>query len=136
MLSLHCFIIYSLNVYSQFCCKLRQFWGDKFIKLIKHKAKLHKIFNERNIYISLFDLRHIVHIPTFRIVNLLWFIGFKMKYRNSYLLNVSWPYLHKYIRTYLECLRRVFSRCLSGHLRTSAGHVPWSYIIDDMGKLS
>ena len=61
-----------------------------------------KIFDERNICVLLFNLRHVIDIPSFRIVNLLRcgghfssiaFTDAKTKYRSPYLLNVSQPYL-------------------------------------------
>ena len=57
-----------------------------------------KIFDERNIYLLLFNLRHVIHIPSFCMVNLLcWgghfsyitFIDVKTKYRGPYLLDNS-----------------------------------------------
>ena len=65
-----------------------------------HKRSI--IFDERNIYALLFNFRQVVHISSFRIVNLLCcrchfttiaFIDAKTKYRRPYLLEVSWPYL-------------------------------------------
>ena len=43
MQNLHCFIATAddkdniLLVYNQFCCKIKQFWGNKFVKLVKDK---------------------------------------------------------------------------------------------------
>ena len=34
---------------SQFCCKIKQLWWKKFIKLIKDQIEFDKIFDERNI---------------------------------------------------------------------------------------
>ena len=64
----------------------------------------------------LFNLRHVIQIPSFRIVNLLCcgghlgsttFIDAKTKYRSPYLLDFSQPYLQDHIRTSLERPRDV-----------------------------
>ena len=56
-----------------------------------------KIFDERNIYLLLFNLRHVIHIPSFRMVNLLCyesyfsnirFIDAKTQHRGPYVLEV------------------------------------------------
>ena len=56
------------------------------------------MFNERNMYVLLFNLRHVVHVLSFCIINLLCcggyfsnitFIGAETKYRSRYLLEVS-----------------------------------------------
>ena len=82
-------------MYSQFCCKIRQFWWEKFIKLMKFWWKKYMRF------VIQFKTR-IIQIPYFRIVNLLCceghfssvtFIDAKTKYRSSFLLDVSQPYL-------------------------------------------
>ena len=76
---------------------------------MKDKQKL-IIFDERNIWVFLFNLRHVIHIPSFRIVNLLCcgdhfrsiaFIDANTNYRNPYLLDVSQPYLSNHRRTSL-----------------------------------
>ena len=36
---------------------------------MKDKIEFNKIFDERNIYVLLFNLRHVIHIPSFHIVN-------------------------------------------------------------------
>ena len=70
--------------------------------IIKKKKEFDNIFDERNIYILLFNLRHVIHIPSVRIFNLLCcgghfsniiFIDAQTKYRSPYLLNVSSSYL-------------------------------------------
>ena len=38
---------------------------------MKDKTEIDKIFDERNIYVLLFNSRHVIHIPSFRIVSLL-----------------------------------------------------------------
>ena len=57
-----------------------------------------KIFNERNIYVLLFNLGQVIHSPSLRMVNLLCCGGHftnitifyaKTKHKNPYLLNVS-----------------------------------------------
>ena len=110
---------------SQFCCEIRQFWWKKFIKLIKDKTEFDKIYCERNI---LFNLRQVIHIFTFPIVNLLCrgylfsnvaFIDAAIKYRSPYILDVSWPYLLNHIRT-----DKVLGKFLRVVLRTLGGHVP------------
>ena len=79
----------------------------------------------------LFILEHVIHIPTFRIVNLLCcegyfssitFINAKTKYRSPDFFDLSQRYLQNHIRTSLR-----------GVLRTSVGHVPWSYRLDHTG---
>ena len=64
----------------------------------KKQIEFDKIFDERNIYLLLFHLTHVIHIPSFRMVNLLCcgghfsyvtFIDVKTKYRSPYLLDVS-----------------------------------------------
>ena len=61
-----------------------------------------KIFEERSKYVRLFNLRHVICIPSFRMVNLLCcgghfsnitLIDAKTKFRSPYLLDVSEPYL-------------------------------------------
>ena len=61
-----------------------------------------KIFEERSKYVRLFNLRHVIRIPSFRMVNLLCcgghfsnvaLIDTKAKFRSPYLLDVSQPYL-------------------------------------------
>ena len=65
---------------------------------------------KRNIRVLLFNLRHVIHIPSFRIVNPLCggghfscttFFDAKTKYGSSYLLYVSQSYLLSHIRTSL-----------------------------------
>ena len=65
---------------------------------MKHKIEFDNIFGERNIYVLLFSLRHVIHIPSVRLVNLLscgghfsyiTFIDADTKYRSLYLLDVS-----------------------------------------------
>ena len=60
--------------------------------------------------VLLLNLIHVIHIPSFRIVNLLsfgghfsnmTFIDAKSKYKSPYLLNISQPYLQNHIRTFL-----------------------------------
>ena len=74
---------------------------------MKDKKKL-ITFDERNICVLLFNLRHVIHIPSFGIVNLLCcggpfssmtFTDAKIKYRSPYLLEVFQPYLQNHIRT-------------------------------------
>ena len=57
-----------------------------------------KIFDERNVLAFLFNLRHVIHIPSFCVVKLLccWghfsnitFINAKTKHRSLYLWGVS-----------------------------------------------
>ena len=56
------------------------------------------MFDERNIYVFLFNLKHVIHIPSFPTVNLsccgcyfsnITFIDVKTKYRSPYLLDDS-----------------------------------------------
>ena len=86
-----------LLMYNQFCCKIRQFWLKKFITSMKHKKNVIK-FDERNIYALLYNLRHVIRITSFRMVNLLCcgahfsnikFFDAKTKYRSPYLLEIS-----------------------------------------------
>ena len=69
---------------------------------MKDKIESDNIFKKINIDVLLFNSRNLIHIPSFRIVNLLCcrdyfsdiiFIDGKTKYRSHYLLNVSWPNL-------------------------------------------
>ena len=62
---------------------------------MKDKKEFDKIFDERNIYVLLLNLRHVIHIASFCIVNLLCcgghfsnitLIDAKTKYRSPYLL--------------------------------------------------
>ena len=61
---------------------------------MKDKIELDKTFDERNIYVLLFNSRHTSHIPSFGIVNLqccgghfnnITLIDAKAKYRGPYL---------------------------------------------------
>ena len=104
MPNLHCFIViaddkdfFMLN-YSQSYCKIKQFWVKKFIKLIEDQIEFDKIFDERNIYLLLFNSKPVIHISSFRIVNQLYcrahfsnitLIGANTKYRSLYLLGVT-----------------------------------------------
>ena len=72
--------------------------------------EIQKTLDEINACVLLFNLRHVIHIHSFRIVNLLCsggrfssiiFIDAKPKYRSPYLLNVSQSYLQNHIRTSL-----------------------------------
>ena len=65
---------------------------------MKHKIEFDNIFGERNIYVLLLSLRHVIHIPFARIINLLCygghfsditFIDAETKYRSPYVLDVS-----------------------------------------------
>ena len=65
---------------------------------MKDKIEFEKLIDKKNIHIFLFNLRHLIHIPGFRIVNLLscgghvsntTFIGSKTKYRSPY---ISWMF--------------------------------------------
>ena len=69
-----------------------------------------KVLDERNICVLPFNLRHLIHIPSVRIVNLLCsgghfsnttFIDAKTKFRSAYLLDVSQPYLQNHITSSL-----------------------------------
>ena len=77
---------------------------------MKHQQNLIKFFEERNIYLLLFNLSHGIHIHSFRMVNLLCcgdhfgnitFFDAKTIYRSPYLLDVSQPYLQNHMRTSL-----------------------------------
>ena len=94
--------------------------------------EIDKTFDESNICVLLFNLRHVIHIPYFRIVNLLrcgghfnsiTFTDGKTKNRSPYLLDVSQPYLQNHTRTSLR-----------GVLRTLVRHALWSYRLDHMGR--
>ena len=65
------------------------------------KTVFNKLFDSRNIT-SCYSIQFVIHIPTFRIVNLLCFggyfstmtiLGVMNKYRSPYPLDVSFPYL-------------------------------------------
>ena len=69
--------------------------------MIKDKTEFDKTFDEK-IYFFFFNLRQVIHIPSFCMANLLCWgdhfrnmtsIDAKNKYRSSYLLDVSWHYL-------------------------------------------
>ena len=53
---------------SQFCCEIRQLRWKKFIKLIKDQIEFNFLWEK---YMSLFKLRQVFLIPSFRIVTLL-----------------------------------------------------------------
>ena len=66
----------------------------EFINLMKDKIELNKIFDERNMYVLLFNSRDVIHIPSFCIANLqrcgdhfsnITLIGATIKYRSPYL---------------------------------------------------
>ena len=57
MLSLH------ILMHSRFYCII----NEKFINLINDKIELDKIFDEINVYVLLFNSRHVIHIPSFGI---------------------------------------------------------------------
>ena len=67
-------------------------------KIYDTEIEFDKIFEERNIYVLLFNLRHVIHITSFCMVNLLCcgsyfgnitLIGAKTKYRSRCLLDIS-----------------------------------------------
>ena len=69
---------------------------------MKDKTEFDKMFDERNINVLLFNLRHAIHIPSFVIVNLLCCIGHlsnvtsinaKTKYRSPYRLDAFYTYV-------------------------------------------
>ena len=77
----------------------------------KTEIEFDKNFDENNIYLSLFNLRNVIHIPSFGMVNLLYcggqfsnitFIDVKTKYRSLNILDVSQTYLQNHIRTSLR----------------------------------
>ena len=62
---------------------------------MKDNIELDNIFDGRNVYVLLFNLRHVIHIPSFCIFKLprcgnhfsiITFIDAKNKYRSPYLL--------------------------------------------------
>ena len=114
-------------MYCQFCCKIGQ--SKKFIKMMKDEQNLVKLLiNEIYTFIYIpFSLRHVTHIPSFCIANLLCFggnfsnvtlIDAKTKYRSPYLMDISQPYLQMHISTSLGRPRDVSEGCPQGVGRT------------------
>ena len=96
----------------------------------KIKWNLITVFSERNIFVLLLNLRLVIHISSFCIVNLLCcgrffitltFVDIKTKYRSRYLWDIFWPYVYNHKRKSLGYLRKISL----GHLwETRVGHVP------------
>ena len=87
---------------------------------MKDEKKFDNFFDERNKYFLLFNLRQVIYIPSFRTVIMLCskahfsaieFTDAKIKYRFSYLMNVSWLYLQNHLRMCFGRLRGLSSGC-------------------------
>ena len=87
MLNLHCFYLHCLHFTLFF---------------------LNLLFEERNIYVLLLTLRHVIHIPSFRLVNLL--------YCGGHSSNIYWCYdriqeslsLERFLALLIELYKDVF----------------------------
>ena len=130
---------------------------------MKDKQNLIKLWIKKIVYVLLFNLRQVIHIPSFCIVKLLCcgghlsnditFIGAKGKYKSSYLLDVSQPYLQNHIRMSLgrpgdvsegrrqgtspgvayRTIGNVHRTSYFNVMRTLVEYVPWRYIEHHMG---
>ena len=113
---------------------------------MKDEIEFDKTFDEKNLCVLLFNLRHIMHTSSFRIVNMLCcggqfsnitFINAKTKYRCPYLMDI---FLALLIEPYKDVFRTSEKDILRTPLRNvlmmSVGHVPWSYILDHLGMSS
>ena len=66
------------------------------------------MFDERNIYLLLFNLRHAIYIPSFRIINLLCYGG---HVSNIKFIDVKTKYRSPYLLTFLSLTYRTISEC-------------------------
>ena len=102
--------------------------------------KFDKISDERNIYVLKFKLKHVIHILSFRVVNLLCCGGHLSYFSNTTFIDAKTKcrslgrFLALIVEPYKDVLRMsvedVFGALLKDVLGTSVGHVPWSYILD------
>ena len=71
-LNVRCFVAIAderdfLSFYiASFAVNLGSFDKKRFVKLMKDEIEFAKNFHERNIYVFLFNLRHVIHVPPFR----------------------------------------------------------------------